>query len=555
MTLKFLCPPAGPLSNADLVLKRRIHWLLFLRVVVLTLLLGMSLLLQSKEHNIPIPPLIYVGYFIAGIYLFTLLSAFMLRAIRCYRRFAYIQLVVDSLLVSCLVIFTGYTQSIFTILYFFPIITAGFLLYRTGGLLLAAVNTLCYGAIVASEYLHYPLLFLAPSGQTPLTDITVAMHYFSIHGLTFFLVGFLSSKLPEQLRSAEEALSQTTADYDRLATLYKQIFDDIGTGIITVNKSGVITSFNPASEEITGFPASAVVGKMLNQQFPGLEAKKTTFTRPIVDLIRKDGEKIPVGYSWAKLKTSDENENWRVYTMQDLSHVKKMEEQVKQAEKMAAIGEMAAGIAHEFRNPLAAISGAAQLICHEAENDPATQRLMNIITRECDRMEETVTEFLLFSRPATPGKKWFSLPMVTNEVINLLRQATTWDDSCTIAVDIPPHLDCWADPQQLKQVLLNLINNSCNAMADSGGRVCIGAVEKKQPDGSERMVIEVVDNGPGIPEKVLDKIFEPFFTTRENGTGLGLAIVKQIIDSHEGEITVTSQQEKGTAITISLPLP
>ena len=553
--------PQDPKSAAPPI-KRQILWQLSLRIVVLSILLTITILLQGKSIGHPFPPLTYVAYFVAGVYIFTIISAILLRYVRRrFVRFAYIQIIIDALLTACLIYSTGGSQSIFTVIYFFPIITGALMLFRRGGLFIASVCTLSYGTIIALEYMgrfpnYFPVFW-----TTPLTNLQTAMHQFAIPGLSFFLVAVLSTLLSERLRWTEAALSRTSLDYGRLVLLYKQIFDDITTGIITVDSSGKISSFNRAAEEITGFSDTDVVGNMIEDYFPDLKSEKSNQIRPVVSITRKDGEKIPVGYSWAKLnmpRESEGDEDWRVFTMQDLSKIKKMEDQVRQAEKMAAIGEMAAGVAHEFRNPIAAISGATQMLSSEFEAGTPNQRLINIIVRECDRLTGTISHFLQFSKPVMPEKKWFSMNGLVNETLLLLKQTPNWNNIIRVKTDIPENLDCWADPRQIKQVLLNLINNASHAFKPDqpeNQEIFIKADEFSAENKVEKTWIEIRDTGSGIPDKIKKKIFDPFFTTRENGTGLGLAIVRQIIESHGGEIQVTSKEGEGTCFVIRLPLP
>ncbi|MDA8165731.1 MAG: ATP-binding protein [Desulfobacteraceae bacterium] len=545
------CPDQGP--TRPLSIKRQLQWLFFWRVMVLTLLLGISLLLQEQEHQLSLPSIHRTGYFISCVYLLTIGSSFLLNRISCYQRFAYLQLLLDAALTTVLVLFSGGSESIFFVVYYFPIIAAGYILYRQGGLILAAASTLLFGLALFIQYTGFNLGDLLRTGSGQLPDPIPFIHHFSIPSLTFFLVAVLSSLLSERLRMIEAALSRTTLDYDRLSLLYKQIFDDITSGIITVDNQGRITSFNRASEEITGFAAREVLGREIGDYFPLLRPDSDGLMRPVIELTRKDERTIPVGYSWAKLNMPDRCEDCRIFTFQDLSQIRKMEAQVQQAEKMAAIGEMAAGIAHEFRNPLAAISGAAQVLGQDLDRDPGHKVLMNIIVRECDRLERTIGEFLLFSRPASPEKEWFSLPDLVREVEQLMRQGSTFKESCRLQSEIPEGLECWGDPRQIKQILLNLFQNSCHAM-ERGGVITVAAREEKE-GGRERCRLSVADTGPGIPASLRSRIFEPFFTTRENGTGLGLAIVRQIAESHGGEIKLDSAPPEGACFVVSLPLP
>lgn len=550
-------PPRPPRSATAPLLKRQLQWLLLLRVLFLSLLLGINLLLlKSPSEKIIIPPLAYISYFIAGVYLFTIVSALILRRLASYVRFAYLQILIDSLLVSFLVYFSGGNQSIFASVYFFPIIAGSFILLRKGGLALAAVSTISYGIILALEFIKYVPNYFYQFWYLPLGSPLVAANFFAVHGITFFLVAILSIMLSEKLQRTESALSQTTQNFDQLSLLYKQIFDDISTGIITIDRDMKITSFNHAAERISGFLSSEVMDFSLRQKFPDIELKQRGKIRPVTDLPRKDGNRIPVGYSWTALHSMDGFADCQVITLQDLSEIKKMEDQVKQAEKMAALGEMAAGLAHEFRNPLAAISGSAQMLKKEMGDDPAQHGLMKIIVRECLRLEKSIADFLQFSKPAVPEKEWLRLDELIADTVQLLKQAPHWQEECRIVSEIPEKMECWGDAQQLGRVLRNLIENACQALAGCTGEVRVCGRELEEDDGSAMTVINIIDNGPGISPTIKDKIFEPFFTTRDNGTGLGLAIVHQIIDSHGGTIKVSPAEPPATTnFEIILPLP
>ncbi len=549
---KICCFPSIS-TPSDFQLKKQLQWVLFLRVVVLTILLGITMLLQTSKHDIIIPSPGHVAFFIIGTYLFTILSAFILNVITCYRRFAYLQIITDCLLTTILIVITGSSQSIFTIIYFFPIISSAIILYRQGALLLASIATFCNGAILYAEYygITVPLLH---DGESALTSIQVVLHYFAIRGLTFFLVGLLSAILSERLLRAETELSRTSQNLDRLALLYKQIFDDIATGIITVDTQGIITSFNRSAGVITGYNALDVLGQKIASKFPELSTLKTDLIRPMAILIKKDGSKIPVGYSWTRLNMPGDCENCRVYTMQDLTIIKKMEEKVRQSEKMAAIGELAAGVAHEFRNPLAAISGASQVLEQEFSKNTPNYSLINIIVRECNRLDGTVSDFLHFSKPATPEKNWLSLGNVVNETLDILKQGRNWNDKITVETHIPENQDCWADSGQLIRIILNLLENAGNFIDENHGVITITASEINE-ENQEKTLLQISDNGPGIDPSITKQLFEPFFTTRENGTGLGLAIVKQLVESHGGVIWAENDATGGAIFSFTLPLP
>jgi two-component system sensor histidine kinase PilS (NtrC family) len=228
-----------------------------------------------------------------------------------------------------------------------------------------------------------------------------------------------------------------------------------------------------------------------------------------------------------------------------------MEAKVRQSEKMAAVGEMAAGIAHEFRNPLAAISGSAQLLEQRLRDQPAQEKLLRIISRECDRLEAAVRNFLLFSRPARPRQEWLQLKEMIHESASLLGKTPTWGSRHRLELDFPDQTRVWADRDQLKQILLNLLSNACQAMPDGGTISCNASPAWR--DGQQMLLIRLRDNGPGLDPAIRRKIFDPYFTTRQDGTGLGLAIVHPIISGHGGSISVESSRGQGTLFVIQLP--
>ncbi len=534
-------------------LAKQLTRILFFRVLLVTIVLGGMVLFYPKNYIIfPLLPLQYIALFVGAIYLFTITSAAAIPRVPCIKLFAYIQISLDILLTTLIIVFTGGSQSILIIVYFFPITCGALLLFRTGALFMAAQSSLFYLAVLTVEYQHiFPWLF----PNTNLQDVTYVLNRFSIPGLIFFLVAFIGSFMAERLYKAELELSKATIDRDRFAILYKQIFDDITTGIITVDASNTITSLNSAAHRISGFTEEEARGKTLKAFMPQLMEEKTGEIRPIATVIRKDGAKIPVGYSWSRLNMPGEAGNYRIYTMQDLSEIKRMEFQIRQAEKMAAIGRMAAGIAHEFRNPLAAMSGAAQLLGQEISQDTTTQALMNIIIRESDRLEGTIREFLLYSRPPEPVMIWFSLPSLISEALAMVERDPDWNNAIKTNVTSSETLDCWGDANQIRQILINLLINASQAMIDTAEpRIAIQAKEAVNENGLITL-LSIADNGPGIAKKNKTSILDPFFTTRESGTGLGLSIVSQIVETHEGKLSIRDASPQGTVSQISLPYP
>ncbi len=544
-----------PFPATESRLRRQLQWVLFLRLAILTLLLGVNLLVSFKAQPAGHSPFHYLGTFIAGVYVYTLLSAVALRFLKRHRLFAYGQILVDCLLITGLVYLSGGNKSLFLSLYFFPIIAGSFLLLVRGGVASAGLATLSLAAILLAEYFDYhpsPLLLVK---YDRLPNLIAHLNFFSFHGITFFFVAILSTLLADRLRRTETALDQTTQEFDRLSSLHQQIVQDINTGILTVSGGGTITSVNRALEKISGYGRRELVGRNLAEVFPGLEVHRMERMRPAIDLERKGGEKIPVGYSCALLHFDKADTDSLVVTVEDMRELRAMEEQMRQSEKLATIGKMAAGIAHEFRNPLAAISGSAQILLKDQPTDTTNRMLTEIIVRECERLETTISEFLYFSKPALPEKSWFSLPLLVDEVVMLLKKTRDWREGVEIHSEIPEQTDCWGDAQLIRHVLINLVHNAMLAMGDRPGRITLQVGVEEAGDEAEQMVLSVADTGPGIPAEILPKIFDPFFTTRENGTGLGLAIVRQILEGHGATISAESLPGQGARFRIELPLP
>ena len=564
MVARNLLKNIKPVTDSEEQLRYHLLWFLFIRVILYTLLLGITFLLNISEQHLilPSPPLILLYIFV--IYLYTIGSALLLKTSRHLPRFGLIQVLSDTIFIAVLVYATGCSQSIFTSVFILPIIAGGLIFYRIGGLIAAAGATIFYGMVLSSEYLGYLPDYYFATRYLQLDNYLVGMNIFAVYGLTFFLIAMLSGMIAARLRTAEDALSRTELRLDRLLLLYKQIFDDIQTGIITVDAQDRITSFNPAAVTITGFGPDEVNGRRLREIFPQISAE--TRERVVGDLRRKNGTLIRVGYSCADLHVpagldpgEPECSNCKVITLQDISRIEAMEQQMRKAEKMAAIGEMSASIAHDFRNPLAAISGSAQLLAMELAEQEREQRsikhsLTGIIVRESERMARTITDFLHYARPAAPDPQWFNLRRLAEETVALL--ASEGDGACPVQVDIPGDLDIQADRQLLQLALLHLLRNSCYAARNCSEPVVIQAGEVAAAGAeADQVVIDVRDQGEGINPEILDKVFEPFFSTRQDTAGLGLPIVRQIVTAHHGTISLVPGRERGCTARIALPLP
>ncbi len=550
-----------PLISSNDQLRSHILWLLLIRIIFFTLLIGVTVLLGSLGTAVILPSDSMIMAFIAILFILSIGSASIAQKPGLnLRRFGLVQILFDTIFAALLVYGTGCSQSIFTPVFILPVIAGGLIMSRKGGLVAAASATILYGSTLVLEYLGMLPSYMALAEYVPVHDPLKAANLFAIYGTTFFVTGLLSGTLAARLQSTEEALSQTSFEFDRLSRLYKQIFDDISTGIITTDEKERITSCNAAAGRITGYDPQEAVGRPLAEIIPGLQLNSDT-TRQVIDLKKKDGTMIRAGYSFSRLTlpgdpASPENsDHCKVITLQDISKIEVMEKRVREAEKMAAIGELSASIAHDFRNPLAAISGSAQLLAMEEENRQGSgKKLSTIIYRESKRMAKTITEFLQFARPAPVHAEWFALDRVIEEAIassKLLRNAFAKGE---ITVTMAEKTDAFGDRQQLQTILVHLLENSL-IFSHQGNKTVQFKAEEKERQSENWLCMEIIDQGQGMEPEVRNRIFQPFFTTREQGTGLGLAIVSQIVELHGGRVEVESEPGQGCTMKIFLPLP
>lgn len=563
---RLLTPASSMPQHVNQILRRQLLWMLLLRVILYTSLLGITYMLSDLRFGIILLPNSALILLLLIVYIVSIASAAALTRLQINaRRFGFSQSLIDTFFAGCLVYFTGISSSIFTSVFFFPIITGGLILPRRGGIIAAAASTLLYGALLFLEYRAIIPTYFSSFDFTPLQGEMELINLFAVKGLTFFLAALVSAMFGARLTSTEEVLSDTIQSFDKLSHLYKAIFDNISTGIMTTNDHFVITSANTAALTITGFQLADCIGIDIRTVFPDIDLQHST-TRQATDFTKHDGTMIRIGYSHTSLHRAnpgnqadkkDPREDSILITLQDISEIEKMERRLRQGEKMAAIGMMSAGIAHDFRNPLTAISGSAQVLATEfsASNSGGKENLAltDIILRESDRLFITISDFLQFARPDRAERQWFSLFNCIEEVLQVCKANPQWPSSCRMDLEIDPRMDIWADRKQFFTIMSHLFNNAIAFCPEGKERVRLQAVEISDANNGEQLRISVEDNGPGIEKDKYEKVFEPFYTNRADGTGLGLAIVRQTVEGHRGTIEVSESELGGAQLTLTLP--
>jgi len=549
----------------------KIQWLMFFRAMVVTLLLGATALVQIKEsHFFQYASPIYLYLLIGFTYALTLIYALLLRQVKRLKAFAYGQILGDVFFVTLLIYFTGGIESIFSWVYLLSIFSASTILYRRGGLLVASASSILYGTLLDLQFYQVILplgshLRLAAGYKSSYVFYLIAMNM-----VAFYLVAILSAYLSEQVRQKEEELRKRLIDYRQLERLYKHIVQNVNSGLVTADGGARITSFNRMAEDITGYKLEEVYQEEIESLFPGFLDwsrsmgwapekgwGKLRFSRWETKFKKKDGAILVLGFSVSPLKDSNDQEIGSIVIFQDLTKLREMEEELKRADRLAAIGSLAAGMAHEIRNPLASISGSIEILKEELGSSPGHQHLMDIILREVSHLNSLVADFLLFARPTLPGKEIIHLNEILEDILKVFALSPECNSKIRLVTNFHDELSMLGDPQPIKQVFWNLFINAAQAMPDGGElRVELRRGPSSPPfDGELKQgEISITDTGSGIGENEINKIFDPFYTTKKDGTGLGLSIVHSILESYGGKITVRSQLGRGTTFLIRLPI-
>jgi len=538
---------------------RRIRWLMGLRLVVVIIFLGSATFIQIKEEPpfsmAPLYTLIFLTFF------FSLIFSLLLNRVRRLELFCYVQIACDLFLETGLIHYTGGLESGFSFIYIFSIIAGASLLQRRGSLLVASVSSILFGGLVNLEFyqiLPHVRLFDSKWPYQP----GYAFFLVFVNIAAYFLVALLSSHLAERLREAGAKLEQRSADLYDLQSLYRDVVANISSGLMTLDRNGQITSFNQAAHDMTGYTGEEMIGKSWRES-PFSQSKYilaffqdgASFPSGIsseMQIRRKDGQWVPIGIGLSALRDGEGNTVGLIGIFRDLTDVKKMEAQLRRADRLAAIGQLAAGLAHEIRNPLAAISGSLQLLREEGTFSRGDRRLLDIVLREAERLKLISGQFLDFVRPKFPSSRSLELNSLLEETAFLLEKSSGHASRSRISLERSPspvYLE--ADPDQIKQMTWNISLNALEAMPQ-GGELNIRLKDQRDTDRS--ILLEFRDQGEGIAPDQMEHIFDPFYTTKDGGTGLGLSIAQKIVDSLGGRIEVESRLGEGTTFRVFLRL-
>ncbi len=539
--------------------RTRLSQLIAARVVVGTLLLGLAILVQLRRPGaVPSAPLFFLialTYGLSVVYLATL-------AVTVRRRWLVdIQLALDALLVTGFISVTGGITSFFSSLYLLPIIAASTIRFRRGALQVFGMSAALYLALVTAQYAGVLPSAWQATAATVLPDAVVAQYTVTINLLLFLLAAIVAGSLAEGLRSAGAELEVASSKIEGLRVFNEYVIDSLLSGLATADTDGRVLTFNRAAALITGVASRDAVGAgaadLLQLPVPFRERLGSLpQTRSLrVDLEYRTANRgtIELGVAASTLAFPDGRAGY-LFTFQDVTDLKRLEREGRLQQRLAAVGEMAAGIAHEIRNPLASMSGSIQVLRQELPLTGEQAQLMDIVLRESERLNDTIRSFLAYARPQRFAVARLDLARMVQDTALLLRNSAEVRDGHSVEVDVPP-APLWydADENQIRQILWNLATNGLRSMT-GGGRLLLSAVVAPAGEAAGQVELAVQDQGCGIPPDQLDGIFQPYRSSFEKGTGLGLAIVHRIVTDYGGGIQVASAVGIGTTVRVRLPI-
>lgn len=499
-----------------------------IRLLIYAVILVICLAIQLLQKNfINLEVWLPVYFVLIGAFLLNLISYFADNFFKYRMLSATVLLKVDLLILTVLIFVSGAQFSVFIFTYYLLIFLAGLKQGFKG----AALMGLWAGALLAWVFV-----------LTPQNDFSDLFFSWSSHLLSFGAVSFLSGQFTDQLTRTNSKLKKSETKLADLNELHELIVRNIASGLIVLNSKGKISFANRQAKKI-----------LRKQSLSDLEFSPLVISLP-KGIVYRDEVKIEFDEElvWLEVIASPlrmrfEREEGAVVLLQDITEQKKMQRSLQQKEKLAAVGQLAAGIAHEIRNPLASISGSIQMLQADETNYEDKQKLMKIVMREIDRLNHLITEFLEYVKPEPLKLQAVDLVFLLQEITEQIQLMPQFRNTFQIVItpDTKDHINAHRD--KLKQALMNILINALQACDKNvSALIKIATVLERG-----RVVIIIEDNGIGISEKDLGRIFEPFHTTKPKGTGLGLAITYKLVEAMGGEIAVSSRVGEGTCFQLT----
>jgi two-component system sensor histidine kinase PilS (NtrC family) len=539
-------------------LARQLRWYIAIRVVAVgsVLLAGFLIQLAAGPTAADTLPPAFLYALAALTFAATLLYIALFRLLK--NRFplqAYIQFGGDLALITGLVYYAGGIASPFSMLYLIIIAVASTLLRRRAGIIVASAAYLLYASLLVGLYTRA----IAPHGTVISSepDLLWRLNYnLAVHFVGFYAVALLTSYLSQHVTRAERELEEKSEDLADLQVVHRDVIESISSGLVTTDLDGVITSVNRAGLSILGRPEGELLGSPIHssgffsaERWGELTAASEQRGRLRAEVeVRRGGGTAYLGFSISRLTDAFGTQRGYIVIFQDLTRWRRLQEEVRMKDRMAAVGELAAGLAHEIGNPLAAISGSVQMLSGSVAKEGAERKLIDILLKESQRLDRTIKGFLRFARPRERLSVRFDVARQLAENFELLRNSEEVSPRHLLSLDLEPDTAYLiADPDQVSQIFWNLARNALRAMPEGGALRVVGRL------GDDCYRVQVKDTGRGMSEEQRANLFHPFQSFFDGGTGIGMAIVYRIVQDHGGHLEVDSRPGGGTTITVELP--
>jgi two-component system, NtrC family, sensor histidine kinase PilS len=537
----------GALGDAE----RRMAWLMFLRTLVISGVLGLSLWLSASQAPTTTSVRLLSSIIVAT-YLLNVLFGLALRRGIAASRIAMWQIAGDLIINSLLIYVTGGAPSPMTFLFALTVVGAGALLYRRGALIVTVTSLLLLIGIAVVAW--KALLPLPVAGQLRPWEQTgnEFARTLGVNIGALIGVGALSYLFGDQLQRTAQSLASERRAVADLYTLHRDIVRSLTSGLITTDGDGNMLTVNATAAELLDLDPESAIGAKVETVLPGISellgGDVRSELRRVDLVIPRATEPLTLGVSVSPLFDQRDAVIGRVVHFQDLSNLRRMEAHVRRAERLATFGQLAAGIAHEIRNPLASISGSIELLRQAPQVSEDDRSLMTIVTREIERLNALISDLLDYANPRPMQPSEFDLAVMMQELMQMAQQDR---GEVELALQVTGPLLITADASKLRQVIWNLVHNARDAAREGGRHVLVRAYPHPQLDHWIELI--VIDDGPGMAPELQKRIFDPFFTTKRKGTGLGLATCHSIVTDHRGRIDVESAVGSGTHIRVTLP--
>ncbi len=520
-------------------------WLVKARIVIIVFLLGIGLAVATfTRTNLP------QQLFVTVIVLWFAISAFFIVLRHLWnevRKQALLQILTDLVFASAILYLTGGIDTPFNFLYPLIIIVAAILLPRYWAYVTAALSFILFGVILELSYFGF-----IHSYSLVRPELKSLQAVILINLAAYLAIAYLASVLSSKLRQVGVQLQEQSGALKNLQALHEDIVNSVSGGLATTNLEGVITFINPAAEKLLEQTKDDLLGTaietLLPDRVPEIGPSGVRFEAHSTN---PQGKRKTIGLSVSPLTVPSRGVIGYVYSFNDLTDIRRLEREVRLRDRMAAVGRLSAGIAHEIRNPLSSIAGSARMLRDSAALGEDERKLMDVVRRESERLNAIVTDFLTYSREKELKFEEADLVALLEDTLTLLQNRPELNEEEGRHIDLVRDMPvspakAMVDCDRIKQVFWNICDNAVRAM-EKGGTLTVSLTAK-----DEDWVIGFADTGSGIGVQNLDKVFEPFQSGFQGGTGLGLAIVYQIVQAHGAKISVRSAPGQGTVFEIKL---